>query len=377
MTPLAQPNVRPLAPMMPEAYVSRNVVGGSSSCENCPTHDLSHSDSGDAQHQLPDMSGWNLLQSGQDAELLEEPMSWDAEGSMDPISQFGDMSTLGVNFTASVDESALLATVIDDPVELEPSLQTEIDEETGAFPGEGFLTADSGDARTSLVPALEETTAGFRDVKLPHVLDDSNLDLFEHFSEQNSELLHDQRTDRSFSLVDAEGSGEHFSEQNSELLHDQQTDRSFSLVDAEGSGDGFKDSELGRLAIDEAGTHAASSRETLAVDVGVQRAYEQLKPEVPKFVWETSAFLRQVFGTDPIMPLPVADTRPLMPIDVEAPVSVRELLKRPRALTTASLCDRTLKFYPEKEGTEDVQYCLTGLHWLQLHPMHSESAASL
>ena len=309
--------------MMPEAYVSRNVVGGSSSCENCPTHNLSHSDSDDAQHQLPDMSGWNLLQSGQDAELLEEPMPWDAEGSLDPISQFGDMSTLGVNFTASVDESALLATVLDDPVELEPSLQTEIDEETGTFPGEGFLTADSGDARTSSVPALEETTEGFRDVEQPHVLDDSNLELFEHSSEQNSERL-----------------------------HDQQTDRSFSLVDAEGSGDGFKDSELGRLAIDEAGTHAASSRGSLAVDVGVQRAYEQLKPEVPKFVWETSAFLRQVFGTDPVVPLPVADTRPQMPIDVEAPVSVRELLKRPRALTTASLCDRTLKFYPEKEDKD-------------------------
>ena len=324
MTLPARLNFPHLVPMMPEAYVSENVVGGLSSCENCATLDLGHSDSGvDGQHEFPDMSGWNLLQSGQDAELLEEPMSWDVDGSLDPISQFDDVSTLGVNRTASVDESTLLATVIDDSVELGPSLQTEIDEETGTFPGEGMLTADTGDARSSSVQALGVTDAGLWDVQQSYVPDDSNFDLFEHCSEQNFELL-----------------------------HDQQTDGSFSLVSAGGCGDVFRDSELGRLARGEAGTSAASSRGTLAVDVGVQRAYEQLKPEVPKFVWETSAFLRQVFGSDPIMPLPIADTRPRMPIDVEAPVSVRELLKRPRTLTTASLSDRTLKFYPEKEDKD-------------------------
>ena len=98
----------------------------------------------------------------------------------------------------------------------------------------------------------------------------------------------------------------------------------------------------------ERGSAPASSVCSTAKDVGFDRAFLQLKPPVPEFIWESSPFLKAVFGKDAI-PFPVSSNRLPVPIDVEGPSDLREMLKRPRSTRPSSLCEKTLKYVPQAE----------------------------
>ena len=312
--------------MMPDPHGPKTVDGGLSDAD-FETFGIGHGDAdaiAAASQDLPDLSGWNVLQSEQDAMSSGGLGSLNAHGSLDPISQFDDFSILGPNLTAATDDTVAQATEIDDTCELGPSFHTELDENTGTFPGEGLTAVECRSDVSSFRRAGDvghgETIPGFERL-------DSCADLDADMAELESGPI-DVGT------------------------HDKQSDFGLSMVSCERNHDESHDEDLVRLAVVDSKMRSSSSRDSLAADVGVQRAFEQLKPEMPKYFWESSTFLRQVFGTDPFFPSVVADTRPPMPIDVEAPVSVRELLKRPRSQTTTSLCERTLKFYPEKEDRD-------------------------
>ena len=108
MTLLVQLNSPHPAQMMPDPNCDENLEGVLSDMVDLEIFDVGIGDTVTTDLQdLHDLSGWNVLQTGQDTMASGGLASLDAYGSLDPISRFDDLSTLGVNLTAATGETLM------------------------------------------------------------------------------------------------------------------------------------------------------------------------------------------------------------------------------------------------------------------------------